>query len=249
MNQSLSGRKPRAVHYLGVLVLFIGVSLGLGTVVPRPFFTSVPALAGDQSDAKQARTVLMLSSAIHTDLALPVDAELIERFAFLAADGLDPGLEGAEYIIVGWGGRSFYIETPTWSDLKPVPVFKALTVDRSVMHVSLAGEIDPGHPSVSPLYLDADAYERLVASVLASFTLGADAAPVVLADAGYGDYDRFYEAEGWFNAIAGCNVWTARMLRRSGLKTGWWTPLPVLLTSSLGLHNHVRASGYSPVAR
>ena len=40
-----------------------------------------------------------------------------------------------------------------------------------------------------------------------------------------------------FNALAGCNVWTAASLRQAGLKTGWWTPLPGLLGLSLKLHN------------
>ncbi|MDN3719182.1 DUF2459 domain-containing protein [Roseibium salinum] len=30
----------------------------------------------------------------------------------------------------------------------------------------------------------------------------------------------FFPAKGGFNAFAGCNVWTARMLREAGLRTG-----------------------------
>ncbi|MGG2475846.1 DUF2459 domain-containing protein, partial [Rhizobium sp. BR5] len=39
----------------------------------------------------------------------------------------------------------------------------------------------------------------------------------------------FFEANGWFNAVAGCNTWSAAMLREAGIRTGWWTPLPPLL--------------------
>ena len=42
------------------------------------------------------------------------------------------------WLILGWGGRAFYLETPDWADLKPMPVIKALTVDRAVMHVGVA---------------------------------------------------------------------------------------------------------------
>ena len=31
------------------------------------------------------------------------------------------------YIVFGWGGRAFYLETPTWSELKAAPVLKAVT--------------------------------------------------------------------------------------------------------------------------
>lgn len=59
----------------------------------------------------------------------------------------------------------------------------------------------------------------------------------MIAGVRYGPNDLFYEANGWFNALAGCNVWTGRMLREAGITTGWWTPLPGLLTASLALHN------------
>lgn len=193
--------------------------------------------------------MLILSSAIHTDLALPASPELAARLGFMARDGLDPSLPGVEYVIAGWGGRSFYIETPTWSDLKAGPVFRALTLDRSVMHMGLAGAIDRNHPSVLPFELDQPAYDRLVEALLASFRLNGDGMPEVVAGAEYGEHDLFYEAEGSFNALLGCNVWTARMLRQAGLKTGWWTPLPAFLTTSLKLHNPSLRTGYSPDAR
>lgn len=195
------------------------------------------------------RTVLVLSSAIHTDLALPASPDVTARFGFMSADGLDPAQPGVEYILAGWGGRSFYIETPTWSDLRPGPVFNALTIDRSVMHMGLAGAIDPDHPAVMAISLDEASFDRLVRSVLASFTVSDDGLRQVVPGAQYGAYDLFYEADGSFNALAGCNVWAARMLRQAGLKTGWWTPLPALLTASLKLHNPAGRSGYSPVAR
>ena len=193
--------------------------------------------------------MLLLSSAIHTDLALPASPELAARLGFMARDGLDPTLPGVEYVLAGWGGRSFYIETPTWSDLKAGPVFRAFTLDRSVMHVGLAGAIDQNHPSVLAIELDQPAYDRLVEALLASFSLNGEARPEVLAGANYGEHDLFYEAEGNFHALAGCNVWTARMLRQAGLKTGWWTPLPGLLTASLRLHNPSLRAGYNPEAR
>ncbi len=238
MVRNVGDRQSRFLRYLAAAAMLVVTSLGLGALVPRPFVSSPPvALARDAAEVNERRTVLLLSSAIHTDLALPVDVDLADRFAFLASDGLDPSQAGVSYIVAGWGGRSFYIETPTWSDLKPGPVFSALTLDSSVMHVGLAGEIDPTHPSVAVFELEERAFEKLIESILASFTTDAGGAPIEISGANYGEFDRFYEAEGWFNAVAGCNIWTARMLRQAGLTTGWWTPLPALLSASLHLHN------------
>ncbi|WP_052161251.1 TIGR02117 family protein [Hoeflea sp. BAL378] len=226
------------MRYLFGAVLITAVALGLGTLLPRPLLPSgAGAQAAGEPSQPATRTVLVLSSAIHTDLALPASPDIVERFGFMAGDGLDPGQPGVAYVLAGWGSRAFYIETPTWSELKPGPLFKALTLDRSVMHIGLGGDIDPAHPSVTELELDEASFEALVRAVLASFSLDGGGRRIVVPDSSYGEYDLFYEAEGSFNALAGCNVWTAAVLRQAGLTTGWWTPLPGLLTASLRLHN------------
>ena len=55
-------------------------------------------------------------------------------------------------------------------------------------------------------------------------------------DASYGEFDAFFEA-GNFTALLGCNTWAAAALRKAGLQTGWWNPLPQTLGLSLDLHN------------
>jgi uncharacterized protein (TIGR02117 family) len=228
----------RALRWLFGGAILILMALGLGTLVPRPLFDQ--ATQAETEPGEPAHTVLILSSAIHTDIALPLTAEIAERFGFMAEHGLDPAMDGAAYVVAGWGGRSFYIETPTWADLKPGPVFKALTIDRSVMHMALIGPVDPFHPDVIAFDLDAEAFERLVDAVYASFEASDETGPVLIAGAQYGKFDRFYEARGVFNAVAGCNLWTARMLRAAGLRVGWWTPLPPMLDASVRLHNSGR---------
>lgn len=239
-------------RFIGIAAGLLGlviVTVGFGTLVPRPFFVASASVESIEIHGGSTRTVLVISSQIHTDIAFPADGDVIENFDFMLRDGLDPSMPGVAYVVAGWGGRSFYIETPTWADLKPGPVFKALTVDDSVMHMSLAGQIDPAHPQVLPLELDEIAFTRLLASVSGSFRLNAEGDPMVVAGAQYGANDLFYEANGWFNALLGCNVWTAKVLREAGIKTGVWTPLPVLLTASLRLHNGPGVIPQVPLAR
>jgi uncharacterized protein (TIGR02117 family) len=214
----------RAIFAGLLLVLF---ALGLGTFVPRPLVA--PSLAA----STETRAILLLSNPIHTDIALPLDNEVRAAFADLMPSGLPIGMPGADYLMLGWGGRSFYIETPTWGDLRPLPVFRALTLDRSVMHVQVAGPIDPGHPAVRMLTVSAEGRRQMIAAIRQSFER-ADGVPIVIEGAAYGLDDVFFEARGRFNALAGCNTWTAAMLREAGLTTGWWTPLPQLLDWSLG---------------
>lgn len=196
-----------------------------------------------------SRTILILSSDIHSDIALPADADVLAQFSFMADAGLDPAQPGVGWIIAGWGSRSFSISTPTWADLKPGPVARALTLDNSVIHMELAGDIDRSNPAVLEVTLLSSGFAALMAAIQASFAAGGDGRPVLVADAAYGEYDNFYEAVGWFNALAGCNLWTSRMLRVAGLRTGWWTPLPQLLDFSLRQHNPPSVVAQVPGAR
>jgi len=54
---------------------------------------------------------------------------------------------------------------------------------------------------------------------------------------GYGRHDAFFDANGSFNALVGCNTWTARALREAGLRTGLWNPVPQTLALSLKFYN------------
>ncbi len=211
-------------------IAFLALFLLLGTVVPRPL--TAPAEAAVQGETQ----ILLLANPIHTDIALPVDDEVRAAFADLIPAGLPVDMPGVEYLVIGWGGRSFYIETPTWGDIRPLPVLKALTVDRSVLHVSVAGQIDQNHPSVRPITISKQGRSRMIEAIRASFVRDASL-PVPIPGAAYGLDDAFFEANGAFNAFVGCNTWTASMLRAAGLRTGWWTPLPQLLDLSIDLHH------------
>lgn len=217
--------------YLCIAAALIVGSLGAGTLLPKPFVRHQSTVVDDKS-----RRVLVLSNPIHTDIALPVDAALLAQFAFLRDGNLDIDYPGVRYLVFGWGGRAFYTQTPTWADLKPIPLLKGLTLDNSVMHVALAGDIPVTDASVTSLDLSSDEYRKLVDFIVGSFAYSQEK-PIPLLGQSYSRDDAFFEAQGYFNALVGCNTWTAATLRYAGLQTGWWTPLPPLLTASLRLHN------------
>ncbi|WP_244303548.1 TIGR02117 family protein [Roseibium sediminis] len=213
-------------------MLLIVLAIGLGTLVPRPF------PSGDTQRAEgERRRILVLSNPIHTDIALPADSDVLSAFGFVSAGGLDLDFPGVEWIVFGWGGRSFYLETRTWDDLKFGPVFAALTVDQSVMHVERAGAISEDRPSVQAIDLSPEEFRKLVAGIAATFQKSPDGMASAIEGAAYHEHDAFFPANGTFNAFLGCNIWTAARLRDAGLTTGTWTPLPVFLDWSLSLHN------------
>lgn len=213
-------------------LLLLPLLLVGGAVIPRPLFAPVEASPG----FAEPRRILVLSGPIHTDIAIPLDDATRAAFPFLDAAGVPVGHPAARWLIVGWGGRAFYLETPTWADLKPLPVLRALTVDRSVLHVDVAGEALGSQPGVAAFDVDQRQLAELIAFVAGSFA-SETGAVAAIPGAGYGAHDRFFEAKGLFNIFVGCNTWTAAALRTAGLRSGLWTPLPQSLVLSLRLYN------------
>lgn len=221
----------RRLVFWCLLVVAVPVLLGLlGTFIPHPF------VSGASEPQPQNRRILVVSNTIHTDIAVPVDPETLAALDFLAGTGPPIDHPDAQWLLIGWGGRSFYLETPSLADIKPGPAFRALTIDSSVMHVDVLAGISLTDPAVTELALSEADYANLLATISASFARK-DGRVEPIDGFAFGATDKFYEAEGSFNALLGCNVWTSRMLRSAGIRTGIWNPLPSSLTTSLRLFN------------
>jgi uncharacterized protein (TIGR02117 family) len=219
----------RIGRWLFYVLAAVAVLLIAGTLVPRPLFA-------DPATGQASRRILAIGNAIHTDIAIPIDAGVLARFETLLRAGVKADAPGARHLVFGWGSRAFYIETPTWADLKPGPLLSSLTLDASVMHVGVAGAIDEARAPVRGFDLTEAQFERLLVFIQGSFRNGADG-PIPIPDSAYGELDGFFEANGRFTALLGCNTWAAAALREAGLQTGWWNPLPQTLGVSLDLHN------------
>ncbi|WP_064684824.1 TIGR02117 family protein [Rhizobium bangladeshense] len=219
------------IRWLLRIILVLVALATAGTFIPRPLIAPVEA-----SSAAATHRILLLSGPIHTDIAIPLDEETRAAFSFLDDPGFPLGHPNAEWLVIGWGGRAFYLETPSWSELKPMPVLRALTIDRSVLHVDLAGHIAEPQPAVMAFDIGDEQLARLRNFISDSFVRDAGEVKLI-SNAGYGEIDRFFEAKGYFNALFGCNTWTAAALRSAGLRTGLWNPLPQSLRLSAGVYN------------
>jgi uncharacterized protein (TIGR02117 family) len=221
---------------LALVLLLAGVVAELallGAAMPRPF-----ALSDATTDEpSRTRRILLLAGPIHTDLALPADADVLEAFAFLEGTGLPYRDPAVRWLALGWGGREFYVHTPTWDQLQALPAFWGLTLDDSAMHVQLVGAIDTPHPSVLALDLRPEQFDAVLKASLAGFRRNEDGRPIHMPGISHNAYDAFYEAEGRFTALLGCNTWASAAIRAGGLRTGWWNPLPQSLFWSIRRFN------------
>lgn len=230
----------RALRWALGVIAVVAVLFILGMIVPKPFASRTAELP--------TRRILLISNPIHTDIAIAIDDEVRSRFAFATEAGVPLDELNARWLMLGWGSRAFYIETPTWSELKPLPLLRALTVDASAFHLQVTGEIPADHPDVMAFDIAEGDYQRMLDHIDASF-LGSAGVPVAIPDAAYSTSDAFFEANGRFNALIGCNTWTAGTLRSAGLTTGWWNPTPWSLRMSISLYNGdalARSGGVQP---
>jgi uncharacterized protein (TIGR02117 family) len=168
--------------------------------------------------------IYLETNGVHTDLIVPVSAGGIDwRGLIRPEDIADPRYAAFDHLAIGWGDRRFYLETPTWADLRPGPVFEAaIGSDRTLMHVEHLPAPSPG-PDVRPILLRPAEYRRLAAFIRASFAPAAPGRrPQVFR--GYDVHDAFYTASGQYESVTTCNAWTGAALRHAGVRVGAWTP-------------------------
>ncbi|HVJ02001.1 MAG TPA: DUF2459 domain-containing protein, partial [Sphingomonas sp.] len=160
------------------------VALALAYLVAGTLGGVIPVnRAWTQADA--GVRIYVMDNGIHTDLVLPIFAEP-DGWANLVRpqDFADPATANATHLSFGWGDREFYLNTPTWWDVNPVLVGKAMVgVGETVVHVERMDAPRTG-PRVRAVTLRPEEYARLAAFIRATFGEGP---PVP----GYGGSDVF----------------------------------------------------------
>lgn len=164
------------------------------------------------------------SNGVHTDICLPVHTEQINWLNFISGD-VFPGDTKFEYITIGWGDKGFFLDTPTWAELKVSTALNAAFLPSpTAMHVAYSGppQQDADHRKV---FITKREYAQLIRFVKQSFRL-AEAKPDLIPDSGYTDYDKFYEANNSYHLFRTCNTWTNEALKSANVKTGIYALFP-----------------------
>ena len=185
----------------------------------------VPANAGWR-EPKQGITIFVRTNGVHTWIMVPKVTPDMDWRPLVPGNDLEDKRWGrASHVALGYGNRTFYLETPTWGDLTMKNAFlAAFGQGRSLMHADHAHAPAPDETQ-RPIVLTREQYARLSAFMLASFQRDPNGRTMPLIGRGYSSNDMFYEAVGPYNAVLTCNEWTGRALRHAGVRTGLWTPL------------------------
>src|SRR5574344_561500 len=62
--------------------------------------------------------IFIKSNGVHTDVVLPIKSDVINWFDFFSSSDTLSKRDDFSYISIGWGDKGFYLDTPTWADLK-----------------------------------------------------------------------------------------------------------------------------------
>ncbi|MDI9310719.1 MAG: TIGR02117 family protein [Limnohabitans sp.] len=168
--------------------------------------------------------IFILSNGVHTDIVVPVKNEICDWFKkvnpeyTIAKDSL------STYLAMGWGDKGFYLETPTWDDLKFSTAFKAATgLSTSAMHCTFYKTMKVGKDCKSIMISESD-YKSLIEYIQKSFQQQGENFIPIVTNAVYGKNDVFYEANGSYNLFYTCNTWTNSALKAANQKAALWTP-------------------------
>lgn len=201
---------------VGAIVLYFLCALIL-TLIPSNSSWTPPA---------EGITIYVKSNGVHTDLVLPYQNDLYDWSQTIHTQYFPDTSSSPLYVAFGWGDKGFYLETPTWADLKFSTAFKAMFLAApTAMHVNLyKNPLEEGE-KVKKILLSKEQYLKLVDFVTQAFEKNAQGQYIPIHGHHYvNQNDCFYEAQGSYSLFRTCNVWTNQGLKIAGVKTAVWAP-------------------------
>lgn len=175
--------------------------------------------------------IYVQSNGIHTDLCLPVHSCLLNWNDFIPTEPY--GTSGKyEFIAIGWGDKGFFLDTPTWAELKVSTALNAAFLpSETAMHVMYMKEPKASDVRVK-VYLNKKQYKKLIKYVKSSFKKSNNRVDLI-PNKGYTDGDNFYEANDSYHLFRTCNRWTNCALKSANIQTGVFALFPNGILSHL----------------
>jgi uncharacterized protein (TIGR02117 family) len=219
---------------VAVLALAAGAPCVYGLLALVLGLVSVNRDFAPAREDKGGVAIYIRTNGVHAEFVLPARAagghDWTREFPPLAIVDVRrvPSLPALAWIAFGWGDRAFYLETPTWRDLRAKTALGALSGRGSgAMHIEYLAR--PEHYRALRVVIDEDQYARLVAHVRAGFVRDAQGGAVRIDHPGYFATDAFFEGTGRYSLRLTSNEWVRRGLADAGIRTALWSPFDVAL--------------------
>lgn len=113
----------KTIKYLLRIVAGIFIFIGLYFIV-----AGIACCISVNDDFRQdgnGVTIAVISNGVHTDIAVPAKNDIEDWTKLFPYSDVRNADSSYTYASFGWGDKGFYIETPTWADLKASTAVKA----------------------------------------------------------------------------------------------------------------------------
>ncbi|MCU4189954.1 TIGR02117 family protein [Flavobacterium sp. HXWNR29] len=177
----------------------------------------------DFAENQKEIPIYILTNGVHTDVVLPLKSEYYDWTNQLKPEHTKAKDSTYQYAALGWGDKGFYLETPTWEDLKATTALKAASgLSATAMHVTFYKDLKESN-SCKKLQISSDNYKKLILFINESFQTKSGEFLKIETDAVYGKHDVFYEANGSYSLFYTCNSWANQALKAANQKAALWT--------------------------
>ena len=167
--------------------------------------------------------IYILTNGVHTDIVLPIKNEHHDWSSQLKFEHTKSKDTTYQYVALGWGDKGFYLETPTWADLKASTAIKAASgLSTSAMHVTFYKNLKENQ-TCKKIQVSPENYKKLITFIMQSFQNKSGEFLKIETNAVYGKHDVFYEANGSYSLFYTCNSWANQALKAANQKAALWT--------------------------
>ncbi len=203
-----------ALILLGFVATYVIAAFTIPTI-------SVPA----ETVSHKNITIYILTNGVHTDIVVPIktaDKNWSKEISFKNVAKPDTN---AIWLAFGWGDKGFYLNTPTWAQLKFSTAFKAaLGLSSSAIHATFYNNLKEC-PSCKKIHISRVQYLRLIQYIENSLEIDANGHVFnIKTNANYNAHDAFYDAKRRYNLFYTCNTWANNALKACGQTACLWTP-------------------------
>lgn len=188
------------------------------------FVLSRISVKGAENQPKEI-ALYISTNGMHTDIIMPVKTGEMDWSKEIKYADTKSKDSLQNFVAIGWGDKSFFIDVPDWQHVKPMIALKAvLALSPCAMHATYLKTVYE-NKDCRKIQLSRKQYARLVQYIQSYFKRDAAGNVINIATPRtYGVTDAFYEAKGRYHLFFTCNTWTNTALKKAGLRACLWTP-------------------------
>lgn len=213
IKKALRGLGYTLLGVFGFLVLYLLSAFGLSRIGTNA-----------EGDTKDQVSIYIKTNGVHTDIVVPVrngERDWSNEVLFINVPSKDTTYS---WLGMGWGDKGFYLETPTWAELKASVAFKAATgLGSTAIHCTFYHSITEDSSCVK-IGISKKQYRQLIDYIDGSFKKNEQGhLQFIQTNANYSKDDAFYDANGSYSMFHTCNTWANNALKACGQKAALWT--------------------------